>query len=138
MIVTNIVDADDEHTENILNAAAEQDIKYYRMGYYRYEQGLSVIENLDNAKRKLEKLEKLNRKFDMKACYQNHSGANLFVGGPLWDIYYILKDFSPEHIGVQFDIMHASVEGGYSWPIGFKLLAPWINSLALMDFSWVR
>ena len=37
MIVTDIVDADNEHTEDILSAAANQDIKYYRMGYYRYD-----------------------------------------------------------------------------------------------------
>ncbi|GJM29030.1 MAG: hypothetical protein DHS20C17_16650 [Cyclobacteriaceae bacterium] len=137
MMVTNIVDADHEHTESMLCTASDLGINHYRMGYYQYDNSQTIIQNLDACRRKLEKLEKLNRRCGIQGCYQNHSGPQGFVGGPVWDLYHLMKDFSPDYLGVQFDIMHATVEAGYSWPAGLKLLAPWVNSVALMDFSWI-
>jgi L-ribulose-5-phosphate 3-epimerase len=134
MMVTGITNADDPMTENVLGIAAENGIRFYRMGYLRYEKELSVPENLDIHKKTLEKLERLNRKFGIHGGYQNHSGTN--VGGPVWDLYWLLKDSDPEYIGVQYDIRHAVAEGGIAWPLGMKLLAPWTKTTAIKDFYW--
>ncbi len=83
-----------------------------------------------------EKLEKLNREFGVTGNYQNHSGTR--VGGPVWDLYYLLKDRDPEYIGVQYDVRHATVEGGGSWPVGMKLLSPWIRTTDIKDFVWEK
>ncbi|MBD1261661.1 sugar phosphate isomerase/epimerase [Maribacter polysiphoniae] len=138
MIVTGINDANDRLTEDILGTAADSGITYYRMGYYKFDDKLSVFQNLDNCKRRLEKLEKLNRKYNIKVGYQNHSGPWGMVGGAVWDLHYILKDFDPEYVGVQYDIAHSMVEGGYSWEIALKIIEPWINSLAIKDFLWKK
>ncbi len=138
MIVTEINDADHHLTEDILGTAADQGIKYYRMGKYYYDDKLSVFENLDNYKQKLKKLEILNRKYDIQGGYQNHSGPWGMVGGAVWDLHFMLKDIDPEYIGIQYDIMHATAEGGYTWAIAFKQIAPWINSLAIKDFVWEK
>lgn len=124
MIVTGITDADDRNTENILAVAADLGITCYRMGHFRYDDKISVFENLDNHKRELEKLEKLNRKYQVMGGYQNHSGPNVRVGGPVWDLHYLFKDFDPEFIGIQYDIMHATAEGGYSWVLTLNTIAP--------------
>lgn len=34
--------------------------------------------------------------------------------------------------------MHAHVEGAYSWETGLKLISPFISSLALKDFYWLK
>ncbi len=138
MIVTAINDADHQLTEDILGTAADLGIKYYRMGKYYYDDKLTVFENLDNYKRKLEKLELLNRKYNIHGGYQNHSGPWGMVGGAVWDLYYMLKDIDPEYIGIQYDIMHATAEGGYSWALTLKQIAPWIHSLAIKDFVWEK
>lgn len=138
MIVTRINDANDQFTEHILGTAADMGIKYYRMGSYRYDDKLPVFQNLDNFKRKLEQLEKINRKYNIKGGYQNHSGPWGMVGGAVWDLHYILKDFDPEYVGVQYDVAHSTVEGGYSWALALKVIAPWINSLAVKDFNWEK
>ena len=91
-------------------------------------------ENLDAQKIEFKKLEKLNKEFGVTGNYQNHSGVR--VGGPVWDLYHLLKDCNPEYIGVQYDIRHATVEGGISWPLGMKLLAPWIHTTDIKDFIW--
>ena len=136
MIVTKINNADDPLSERILKTMADLGIKYYRMGYMDYDDKKSVTGNLEEFKISFKKLEKLNRKYGVHGDYQNHSGLRL--GGPVWDLYYTLKDRDPEFIGVQYDVRHATVEGGVSWPLGMKLLAPWIKTTAIKDFVWYK
>jgi sugar phosphate isomerase/epimerase len=93
-------------------------------------------ENLDIIKKSFEKLEKINREYGVSGNYQNHSGRR--VGGPVWDLYHLLKNCDPSYIGVQYDIRHATVEGGESWPLGMKLLAPWIQTTDIKDFIWQK
>ena len=50
----------------------------------------------------------------------------------------MLKDLNPEYIGIQYDIMHATAEGGYSWALALKQIIPWIHSLAIKDFVWEK
>jgi len=136
MIVTNINNSEDKFTRPILKAMADLGIKYYRMGYFDYDKGKSMPQNLDEIKRAFEKLEKVNREYGVSGNYQNHSGIR--VGGPVWDLYHLLKDCDPNFIGVQYDIRHAVVEGGESWPLGMKLLAPWIQTTDIKDFVWQK
>jgi len=134
MIVTNITDADHPNTRPILKTMANLGIKYYRMGYIDYNPKISIPENLDRFKTVFKKLEKLNHSYNVTANYQNHSGDR--VGGPVWDLYYLIKDCDPQYMGIQYDIRHATVEGSMSWPLGMKLLAPWIQTTDIKDFIW--
>ncbi len=138
MIVTDIKDGNDKFAADVLSVAADLGIQYYRMGYFLYNQDLDIFTDLDNKKFQLESILKLNRKYNLKTGYQNHSGPWGMIGGAIWDLHYILKDFDPEYIGVQYDIAHATVEGGYSWEVGLKIIMPWINSLAVKDFVWEK
>lgn len=136
MMVTGIIDPEDPLTEIILGTASEQGVSYYRMGYLSYDPVKSVPENLSTHKKTFDKLEKINRKFGIQGCYQNHAGTN--IGGPVWDIYWLVNDCDPEFISVQYDIRHAVVEGGTAWPLGMKLLSPWIKTTAFKDFYWKK
>ena len=136
MIATEINNPDDPVSINILKTMADLGIGYYRMGYFSFDPKKSIPQNLDEHKKTFEKLENLNRKYGVHGDYQNHSGTR--VGGPVWDLYHLLKDRDPEFIGVQYDVRHATVEGGVSWPLGMKLLAPWIRTTDIKDFVWVK
>ena len=78
----------------------------------------------------------LNQKFNLHGAYKNHAGAR--VGGPVWDLWLILKDLDPRWIGCQYDVRHATVEGGHSWPLDMKLLLPYIKTTAIKDFYWLK
>jgi hypothetical protein len=65
---------------------------------------------------------------------QNHAGTR--VGAALWDVYELVRDLDPRWIGVQYDIRHATAEGGQSWSLPLKLLAPWIKCTDAKDFKW--
>ncbi|NCB07969.1 MAG: hypothetical protein EOM73_07400 [Bacteroidia bacterium] len=136
MIVTEISNPDDPVSKKILKSMADLGIKYYRMGYFSFDSKKTIPQNLDQHKITFEKLETLNRKFGVCGNYQNHSGTR--VGAPVWDLYHLLKDCDPEFIGVQYDVRHATVEGGVSWPLGMKLLAPWIQTTNIKDFVWQK
>ena len=49
-----------------------------------------------------------------------------------------VRDLDPRWMGAQYDIRHAVVEGGASWPLGMKLLAPWIRTTDIKDFIWKK
>ncbi|WP_372949253.1 sugar phosphate isomerase/epimerase family protein [Mariniphaga sp.] len=136
MVTTSLNNPDDAFTRPILKTMADLGIRYYRTGYLDYDHSKSIPENLEKHKITFEKLEKLNREYGVTGNYQNHSGRR--VGGPVWDLYELLKDRNPEFIGVQYDIRHATVEGGVSWPLGLRLLAPWIRTTDIKDFIWEK
>jgi sugar phosphate isomerase/epimerase len=136
MIVTNISNPDDPRSVDVLKTMADLGIRFYRMGYLSFDPRKPIPENLETHKRTFENLENLNRKFGVHGGYQNHSGTG--VGGPVWDLYPLLKDRDPEYLGVQYDVRHATVEGGVSWPLGMKLLAPWIKTTDIKDFVWQK
>jgi hypothetical protein len=66
---------------------------------------------------------------------QNHSG-NGYVGAPIWDLHDLTKDFDPKHFGVHFDIGHATVESGLSWPTSFALVKDRVAAVIVKDFYW--
>jgi sugar phosphate isomerase/epimerase len=136
MIVTGITSADDKFTEPILKTASKLGIRYYRMGWISYDEKLGIMGTLQKLKTDMKKLEELNRKYKIHGAYQNHSGIR--VGGPVWDLYELVKDLNPEYIGVQYDVRHAVVEGGVSWVTGFKLVMPWVRCTDIKDFLWTK
>ncbi len=134
MMTTAVTDADDKLSVETLKVAADSGIKYYRMGWLAYDFSKSIQQNLDVYKTQLEKLARLNEKLGIHGGYQNHSG--LHVGAPVWDLYELLKDVDPKYLGVQYDIRHATTEGGYSWLLGMKRVEPWIRTICIKDFVW--
>jgi sugar phosphate isomerase/epimerase len=137
MIVTDITDPRAAHTEKVLQTAGRLGVRYYRLGVYKYNDADPIPAQLDEIKPRLRDLAALSRQYGLAATVQNHSGAG-YVGAPLWDLHYLLHDLDPRWIGVQFDIRHAVVEGGLTWPINLRLLAGHINTLAVKDFYWAR
>lgn len=136
MIVTRLSNPNDPAFRPTLKTMADLGIRYYRMGYINFNDKKTILQNLEIHKKTFEEIEKLNREYGVTGNYQNHSGRR--VGGPVWDLYHLLKDRNPEYIGVQYDVRHATVEGGMSWPLGMKLLAPWIKTTDIKDFIWEK
>lgn len=134
MMVTAVTDATDPLSIETLKVAADAGIGYYRMGWLAYDFKKTIQQNLDGYKGSFEKLAKLNEKLGIHGGYQNHSG--LHVGAPVWDLYGLVKEVDPKYLGVQYDIRHATTEGGYCWLLGMKRVEPWIRSICIKDFVW--
>jgi len=136
MITTAINDPDDPVTERILKTAGEQGIRYYRMGYFRYNNGKEINETILDLRLIITALEEMNKKYNIHGAYQNHAGN--YFGAPVWDLWILLNGFDPHYVGCQYDIRHATVEGGTSWPLGLKLLQSYIRTIVVKDFRWEK
>ena len=137
IMTTAIIDSEDPTTEAILKTASGLGIRYYRMGYYRYDENMAIEETLKSVKDQMRGVARLNEKYEITGDYQNHAGST-HLGAPLWDIWEVSRDLDPRWIGCQFDIRHATVEGASSWPVDFKLLSSRIHTLAMKDFKWEK
>jgi L-ribulose-5-phosphate 3-epimerase len=134
MMVTGITSATDPYSEKIIKTASAVGIKYYRLGWFDYDHKKDIWETLQACRTSLTGLVELNRKYNIHGGYQNHSGVR--VGGPVWDLHELLRDFPPEFLGSQYDVRHAMVEGTDTWMIGMRLIARHIKTLAMKDFIW--
>ena len=110
ILASGINSLNSPNVENTLRTAKELGIIQYRMSYFKYDLKKAIIPQLENFKAQVKDLVALNKELGVKAIYQNHSGAKYF-GAPLWDLYWVLKNFDPKYIGSGFDIGHATVDG---------------------------
>ncbi|MBN1481622.1 TIM barrel protein [candidate division KSB1 bacterium] len=134
MIVTSVTRADDPSQERTLRTAAALGVKIYRMGYLNYETSLGIEGSIAQLRPQIKELADFNRQIGITGAYQNHAGTR--IGGAVWDLWLLLQDVAPQHLGIQYDIKHATAEGGRSWILGLQLVAEHINCLALKDFLW--
>lgn len=134
MMVSGIVSATDPYTERVLKTASASGVKYYRLGWFEYDNKIGIWESLQKYRTILKEITELNRKYLIHGGYQNHSGAR--IGGPVWDLNELLRDLPPEYLGSQYDVRHAMVEGANTWILGMRLIADHIRTLAVKDFTW--
>jgi len=136
MMTTAITDADNKLNQEVLKTAFDLGVKYYRTGYLTYDYKKTIPENLDIARKVLEKLANLNQKTGIYGAYQNHHSIPN-IGNAVWDLWYILKEIDPVWMSCQYDIWHAVVEGFSSWSDSLRLMSPYIKTRCIKDFSWV-
>lgn len=135
LFASDVNSTSDPLTQRTLEAASKAGIRYYRMSYYRYDISKPILPQIDAFARELESLVKMNRELGMTALYQNHAGAKYFGAG-LWDLYRVASQQPKEQLAVAFDIRHATVESGMSWPIHWQMLKPYVGALYFKDFVW--
>lgn len=136
VLATDVVGAS-PLSERVLRAAARANIRRYRLGFLRYREGTSIVRQLADLRARLTDLAALNRTLGMTGLIQNHSG-NGYVGAAVWDIFSLIEHLDPGDLGVHFDIGHATVEAGLSWPTAFALVEDRVGAVIVKDFRWTR
>lgn len=136
MMTTAVQDASDPTDKKLLETAAKLGIKFYRMNWLSYPEGKSIPEAIVNFQETIKDLSLLNKKLGITGAYQNHSG--LRAGASIWELWDMVRKADKKHMGVQYDIRHAVVEGGLSWKNGLRLIQPDIKILAIKDFVWTK
>ena len=138
MITTDIVDIETPYTEDILKTMAELNIRYYRWGGLNYGGSQTYAAQLAAMKPRIAKLAALNARYKANAMFHTHSGVGV-VGASIWDLYILLKDFDPTSVAVNYDIGHATVEGGFGgWINSFNICGPYVRGIAVKDFLWAK
>jgi sugar phosphate isomerase/epimerase len=138
MCTTDIADVTSPHAEAIIKTMSALGIKRYRWGGFLYDTKVAIPDQLAQLRPKVRELAALNRKYGVCAMYHTHSGIGL-IGSSFWDLWELLKDQDAESVGVNYDIGHAVVEGGFGgWINSSRLLMPYIRGVAVKDFKWER
>lgn len=134
MLTTNVKSANNPLDKKVLEVASQLGYKFYRTGWYKYSKDKSINTAFANFSKELQELYKINKQLGISGSYQNHSGH--YFGSSIWELNNALKGLSPLHLGSQYDIMHATVEGGENWELGLRLIKDKINTLVIKDFKW--
>jgi sugar phosphate isomerase/epimerase len=136
MITCPITDADSQYAEEILKTAASLDIHHYWWGTFRYEDGKPVMAQLDALKPRVEKLQALNKKYEMKAMYHLYSMASS-IGCNVWDMLYVLRNFDPKYVSLHWDVGHTSITGGNgTWVQALRAAGPYVGGLSVKEYTW--
>ncbi len=136
MITTAVSDAGDPSSRTVLETAAGLGIRHYRMNWYRHPEDGPIPESLEVFRARARELAALNRELGIRGGYQNHAGN--YVGASIWELWALIHDLDPEWLGCQYDIRHATVEGGLSWPEGLRLIRPYLHTVIAKDVRWTR
>lgn len=134
MVVTKVSDPNEKGLESLLEALSDNGVKYYRMGYFNYDYTISIEKNIEIFHDRLQQLANINAKYKICGVYQNHAGNRL--GASIWDLLLALKGIDPNHLGCQFDVRHATFEGGRSWENDFRAIKDHIRTTVVKDFYW--
>lgn len=138
MITTDIADTESPYAEDILRAMSELGIRHYRWGSFKYDAVRPLARQIEDLKPRVAKLAALNARYRTGAMYHTHSGIGL-VGASIWDLYILLKDLDPAAVGVNYDIGHATIEGGFGgWINTFRITGEHLRGVAVKDFLWEK
>ena len=138
MITTDIVDTATPYAADILAVMSDLGIHNYRWGGFKYDAARPYQAQLDEMRTRVVKLAALNARHKICAMYHTHSGRNL-VGASIWDLYILLKDSDPAQVGINYDIGHATIEGGLGgWINSFRIAGAYVRGIAVKDFVWSK
>lgn len=137
VLTTEVNRADDPTNEKLLAAAAKLGVKRYRLGWFKYDDKRPIPAQLADFRRQLLDLAALNRELGITGLWQNHCGPE-YVGATIWDLHQLIHDVPMSEIASAFDIRHATVEAGRSWPRLYQLIKPHIGALYMKDFVWAE
>ncbi len=136
-VTSEVIDATTPHTETVLRTIADLGIRYYRWGGFKWDAS-PIPAQMAAFQPRIAKLAAMNLKYGVKGIYHTHSGVDV-VGASIWDLYLMLKEFDPKAVAVNYDVGHATVEGGLGgWINSFRVLGPHLGGIAVKDFVWMK
>lgn len=125
----------EQRTEAVLRTAAQLGVKRFRMLYYKYDLKKPIWDQVQELRPRIKDLVQLCQEIGIQPLVQNHSGKD-YVAAPIWDIYSIMREYTPAQMSFCYDIYHATVEGGSQWPLSAALTADHWGAVYFKDFKW--
>jgi sugar phosphate isomerase/epimerase len=136
MVTTELTSPTDPNARPLLKAAAAGGVRYFKTGYWYYNQKSDVRTQLAAVGESLTGLAALAREYGIEMGFHNHAG---YVGAALWDIAPAMDRLDPKWAGYYFDPRHAVAEGGGgAWKAATALVSPRLKMVALKDFFWQK
>jgi sugar phosphate isomerase/epimerase len=139
LLTSGITGVSFPYAEQILRAAKQQGVRYYRLGFFKPEKDWPAGKQAKEIRSALKDVASMNREIGVCALFQNHSGS---FGANLADLREVVSEFDPAQIGVAFDIGHALLVHGDAWKDHFEAIKSHLRVAYIKDArhgaSWVR
>ena len=138
MATTDIVDVHSPDAERVIKTLASLNIRLYRWGGLVYDLKRDLPSQINEFRARVKDLAALNKQYGVCAIYHTHSGEGQ-LGASFWDLYMLLDGLDPNAVAVNYDIAHATVEGGLGgWVHSWRLLQSKARGVAVKDFAWKK
>lgn len=139
-VTSSILNLQSDYADDILTAAADNGVRYYRWGPFRYDYsptayGKAFVSQLDEVRRETAQLAAFNARLGLTALYHTYSGNT--IGASLWDLVRVLDGLDPDAVGINFDIGHMFSEGVRSWVNDLRYAMPYVRGASLKDATYV-
>ena len=122
----------------VCREASRLGIPYIRIGSHQYDEQRPLVDQLAQFSEDLQGLATIAEQAGVTMGYHNHSGPRNF-GAALWDLADAVEKVGSSRLGLNFDVGHARVEGGfYAWRLHARRAAPLTRMCAVKDFVWRR
>jgi sugar phosphate isomerase/epimerase len=121
--------------ESVMRAATSVGSTKMRVGPPRYDGSRRYQDLFDEARRDLEKVAALSRRYKVKACIEMHMG-NITPSAGL--AHRLVSNFDPAEIGVIFDPGNMVVEGMENFKMGLELLGPYLSHVHAKNMAWAK
>ena len=138
MITSDIVDTKTPHAESVLNTLAVIAGSPLSVGWLPVRSQAKhsrSVDGVQGAGQGLGSDEQAVRRYrDVSHPLRCNASWPSF-----WDLYLLLKDFDTDAVSANYDIGHATVEGGFGgWIHSSRLLLPYMRGVAVKDFKWIQ
>jgi sugar phosphate isomerase/epimerase len=134
MLTTAITSIEEPHARTVLETAAGEGIRFYKLGYYRYADYGTLNKTIREAASRLRELAACSKELRLWGGYHNHSGA--FLGANPAHVRRMLEGLDADAVGSYFDVGHAAVEGAaLAWLQALDDLSEHIRMVALKDLD---
>jgi len=136
MVTSGILDATTRGVEDFARLLADLGIHYYRWDGFQYDPSRPFLPQLDDFRRRSTALATLNARHGVMAIYHTHSGMP-YASASIVSLREMFRDADPRGVGVNYDVAHATIEGGLGgWIQSFRLCQDRIHGIAVKDFVW--
>ena len=137
ILITAINSVESPRAEAILDTMRQAGITRYRAPSYRYDYSKELQPQWEALKPRIAGLAELNEKYGTTAMFHTHSSDGS-VGGGLWDLWLLVRDYPPNVLAINYDVGHATVRGGTEWMQTARFAHRHIGALSLKDMHWVK
>lgn len=137
LVATDITSMRTPYAEAVLRTIARLGLRRLRLGFFTYPPERWPPDHLKEIAPALRDVAAACQELGLQAGFQNHSGRQS-VGAAVWDVFSMIRDLDPRTMGFCFDIGHATIEGGLSWPVEARLAEPFLTAVLVKDFRWTQ
>ena len=121
--------------ERVFEACVLMGAPQARIGAPGYDGSVNYRRLFDSAQRNWAKVEKLARKYGVRANVETHMG-NIVPRASA--AYRFVSNFDPAHVGVIYDPGNMVIEGFENHRMGLELLGEYLAQVHVKNMAWVK